>query len=202
MNENKTPADSPVKVKRKALYTALIAAGALLVAAAIVLTIVFTVPREPGVLDEPEGPTDQPGDDPDDGDDDSDDPGDEPGNAEVIFALPVQGATVGTAYTFWYNSTLNRYNLHTGVDFKAPAGTTVTAAYAGRVESITDTLLEGGRSLSTTATASRANMLRSMSLRICAWAAISSAEMCSAPYLPRRMRWATSTTRANTCTLK
>ena len=145
MNENKTPADSPVKVKRKALYTALIAAGALLVAAAIVLTIVFTVPREPGVLDEPEGPTDQPGDDPDDGDDDSDDPGDEPGNAEVIFALPVQGATVGTAYTFWYNSTLNRYNLHTGVDFKAPAGTTVTAAYAGRVEGITDTLLEGGK---------------------------------------------------------
>ena len=59
--------------------------------------------------------------------------------------MPVSGATLGTAYTFWYNSTLNRYNLHTGVDFKADAGTQVTAAYAGTVESITDTLLEGGK---------------------------------------------------------
>ena len=59
--------------------------------------------------------------------------------------MPVSDATVGTAYTFWYNSTLNRYNLHTGVDFKADAGTSVTAAYAGTVESITDTLLEGGK---------------------------------------------------------
>ena len=128
MNEHKTPADSPVKVRRRALYTALIAAGALLVAAAIVLTVFFTVPREPGVAD-----------------DDADGEPEEPGSTEVIFALPVQGATVGTGYTFWYNSTLDRYNLHTGVDFKAPAGTSVTAAYGGRVESITDTLLEGGK---------------------------------------------------------
>ena len=64
---------------------------------------------------------------------------------EVVFSLPVSGATVGTTYTFWYNSTLNRYNLHQGIDFKADAGTTVTAAYAGTVESISDTLLEGGK---------------------------------------------------------
>ncbi len=145
MNENKTPAESPVKIKRKTLYTALIAAGALLVAAAIVLTIFFTVPKEPGVLDEPSGPSENPGGQEPDDDPDEDDGDGEPGSAEVIFALPVQGGTVGTAYTFWYNSTLNRYNLHTGVDFKAPAGTSVTAAYAGRVESITDTLLEGGK---------------------------------------------------------
>ena len=64
---------------------------------------------------------------------------------EVVFSLPVSGATVGTTYTFWYNSTLNRYNLHQGIDFKADAGTQVTAAYAGTVESISDTLLEGGK---------------------------------------------------------
>ena len=141
MNEHKTPADSPVKVRRRALYTALIAAGALLVAAAIVLTVFFTVPREPGVADDPGGPVEE---DPS-GDDDADGEPQEPGSTEVIFALPVQGATVGTGYTFWYNSTLDRYNLHTGGDFKAPAGTSVTAAYGGRVESITDTLLEGGK---------------------------------------------------------
>ncbi len=140
MNENKTPATSPVKIKRKTLYTLLIAGGALLVAAAIVLIVAFTLPKEPGTLDEP-GPVEQPDDTPDDDDDEEE----QPGSAEVVFALPVQGATVGTAYTFWYNSTLNRYNLHTGVDFKAPAGTSVTAAYGGRVESITDTLLEGGK---------------------------------------------------------
>ena len=141
MNEHKTPADSPVKVRRRALYTALIAAGALLVAAAIVLTVFFTVPREPGVADDSGGPVEE---DPS-GDDDADGEPEEPGSTEVIFALPVQGATVGTGYTFWYNSTLNRYNLHTGVDFKADAGTAVTAAYAGTVESVTDTLLEGGK---------------------------------------------------------
>ena len=141
MNEHKTPADSPVKVRRRALYTALIAAGALLVAAAIVLTVFFTVPREPGVADDPGGPVEE---DPS-GDDDADGEPEEPGSTEVIFALPVQGATVGTGYTFWYNSTLDRYNLHTGVDFKAEAGTPVTAAYAGTVESVTQTLLEGGK---------------------------------------------------------
>ena len=128
MNENKTPAESPVKIKRKALYTALILA--------------FTLPKEPGTLDEP-GPVEQPDDTPDD--DDDEDEEEQPGSTAVVFALPVQGGTVGTAYTFWYNSTLDRYNLHTGVDFKAPAGTSVTAAYGGRIESITDTLLEGGK---------------------------------------------------------
>lgn len=142
MNENKTPAESPVKIKRKTLYTALIAGGALLVAAAIALILAFTLPKEPGTLDEP-GPVEQPDDTPDD--DDDEDEEEQPGSTAVVFALPVQGGTVGTAYTFWYNSTLDRYNLHTGVDFKAPAGTSVTAAYGGRIESITDTLLEGGK---------------------------------------------------------
>ena len=142
MNENKTPAESPVKIKRKALYTALIAGGALLVAAAIALILAFTLPKEPGTLDEPE-PVEQPDDTP--SDDDDEDEEEQPGSTAVVFALPVQGGTVGTAYTFWYNSTLDRYNLHTGVDFKAPAGTSVTAAYGGRIESITDTLLEGGK---------------------------------------------------------
>ena len=94
----------------------------------------------PTSIDDPNQPG---GEDPDDPDD-PDEP-DEPSDVEVVFSLPVADATVGTAYTFWYNSTLNRYNLHQGIDFKADAGTQVTAAYAGTVESISDTLLEGGK---------------------------------------------------------
>lgn len=147
MKENKKPEGaSPVKVKRRTLYTILIAACALVLAAAVTLTVVFVTRGADVSLDQPGDGDDGKDDGNDDGDDDQD-PGDDdtPGSSEVVFAMPVASATVGTTYTFWYNSTLNRYNLHTGIDFKAPAGTQVTAAYGGTVESITDTLLEGGK---------------------------------------------------------
>ena len=141
----KTEGASPVKVKRRTLYTILIAACALVLAAAVTLTVVFVVRGPDTSLEQPDDGKD---DDNDDGNDDDTDDGDDddtPGSTEVVFALPVAEATVGATYSFWYNSTLNRYGLHTGVDFKAPAGTQVTAAYGGTVESITDTLLEGGK---------------------------------------------------------
>ena len=143
MKEERNEEETPVKVRRKNLYYILLSACALVLAAAIVLIVVFATRgsepslEDPGTVEEPDGGNEEP-EDPDDGPD-------EPGSTEVIFSMPVSGATLGTAYTFWYNSTLNRYNLHTGVDFKADAGTQVTAAYAGTVESITDTLLEGGK---------------------------------------------------------
>ena len=134
-NQNTEP-ESTVKVKRKSIYYILIAACALVLAAAIALTVVFVTQDSGTTIDNPK--------DPDEGDNDEDED-DEPTDTEVVFALPVSGATVATTYTFWYNSTLNRYNLHTGIDFKADAGTSVTAAYDGTIESITDTLLEGGK---------------------------------------------------------
>ncbi len=146
MQENKQGESSPVKIKRRNLYYVLVSACALIVAAAIVLTVVFATQGMPG--DDPLDPGLNQPENPDDGeedpDDDADEP-DEPGSTEVVFSMPLTDGTVATTYTFWYNSTLNRYNLHQGVDFKADAGTQVTAAYAGTVESVTDTLLEGGK---------------------------------------------------------
>lgn len=141
MSENKQ-GETPVKSKRRSLYYILLSACALIVAAAITLTVVFF--PQPGESDLEN--TDPPVEQPDDNDDDEDkEEEEEPSSTEIVFSLPVSGATVATGYTFWYNSTLNRYNLHTGVDFKAEAGTPVTAAYAGTVESVTQTLLEGGK---------------------------------------------------------
>ena len=150
MKENQAN-ENEVKVKKKSWYYIVIAACALVLAAAIVLTVVFAVQDNSPAIETPggtDGGTDtQEPQDPagDDDDDDDDDVADEPGSTEIVFSMPVSGGTVGTMYTFWYNSTLNRYNLHDGIDFKADAGTSVAAAYAGTVESITDTLLEGGK---------------------------------------------------------
>ena len=141
---NETESASPVKVKRKSIYYILIAACALVLAAAIAVTVVFVTMDNSTTIEKPNPDDGKDQDDGKDPDDDPDEP-DEPSDVEVVFSLPVSGATVGTTYTFWYNSTLNRYNLHQGIDFKADAGTQVTAAYAGTVESISDTLLEGGK---------------------------------------------------------
>lgn len=145
MQEKKQGESSPVKIKRRNLYYVLVSACALIVAAAIVLTVVFVTQGSP--VDDPLDPGLEQPEDPDDGDDDEDGPDepDEPSDTEVVFSMPVSDGTVATTYTFWFNSTLNRYNLHQGVDFKADAGTQVTAAYEGKIESVTDTLLEGGK---------------------------------------------------------
>ena len=131
------------KAKRKhgRLYYITVAACALVLIAAIVLMAVFLSPaatsetlEEPDETEEPETPDDGEKEEPD-----------EDVDTEVVFSLPVANATVAQTYSFWYNSTLNRYCLHTGLDFAAEAGTEVTAAYAGTVESITEDILEGGK---------------------------------------------------------
>ena len=137
-----TETEGTVKVKRKSIYYIIIAACALVLAAAIALTVIF-VTMDNKTIDKPDDPSGT--EEPDDNEDPDDNEPDEPSDVEVVLSLPVQDATIGTTYTFWYNSTLNRYNLHQGIDFKADAGTEVTAAYAGTVESISDTLLEGGK---------------------------------------------------------
>ncbi|HIY77515.1 MAG TPA: M23 family metallopeptidase [Candidatus Borkfalkia excrementavium] len=132
MKEKKnTESGVPEKAKKRNLYFILLAACALVLVAAITFTVVM-VTRDSGTkIEAPDDP------------DDPDDP-DEPTDADPVFSMPVNDATVGTTFTFWYNSTLDRYNLHEGIDFKAEAGTNVAAAYAGTVKSISDTLLEGG----------------------------------------------------------
>lgn len=131
------------KAKRRhgRLYYITVAACALVLIAAIVLMAVFLSPaatsetlEEPDETEEPETPDDGEKEEPD-----------EDVDTEVVFSLPVANATVAQTYSFWYNSTLNRYCLHTGLDFAAEAGTEVTAAYAGTVESITEDILEGGK---------------------------------------------------------
>lgn len=131
------------KAKRRhgRLYYITVAACALVLIAAIVLMAVFLSPaatsetlEEPDETEEPETPDGGEEEEPD-----------EDVDTEVVFSLPVANATVAQTYSFWYNSTLNRYCLHTGLDFAAEAGTEVTAAYAGTVESITEDILEGGK---------------------------------------------------------
>ena len=131
------------KAKRRhgRLYYITVAACALVLIAAIVLMAVFLSPaatsealEEPDETEEPETPDDGEKEEPD-----------EDVDTEVVFSLPVANATVAQTYSFWYNSTLNRYCLHTGLDFAAEAGTEVAAAYAGTVESITEDILEGGK---------------------------------------------------------
>lgn len=131
------------KAKRRhgRLYYITVAACALVLIAAIVLMAVFLSPaatsetlEEPDETEEPETPDDGEEEEPD-----------KDVDTEVVFSLPVANATVAQTYSFWYNSTLNRYCLHTGLDFAAEAGTEVTAAYAGTVESITEDILEGGK---------------------------------------------------------
>ncbi len=136
--------DAPVKAKKKSLYYIIIAACALVLAAAITFTVVMVTQDSSVSLEKPEDPDDGKVPEAPDGDDDDDDVDDEPTSGEMVFSLPVENGTVATTFSFWYNQTLNRYNLHQGIDFQAEAGTNVTAAYDGTVSSITDTLLEGG----------------------------------------------------------
>ena len=136
--------DAPVKAKKKSLYYIIIAACALVLAAAITFTVVMVTQDSSVSLEKPEDPDDGKVPETPDGDDDDDDVDDEPTSGEMVFSLPVENGTVATTFSFWYNQTLNRYNLHQGIDFQAEAGTNVTAAYDGTVSSITDTLLEGG----------------------------------------------------------
>lgn len=136
--------DAPVKAKKKSLYYIIIAACALVLAAAITFTVVMVTQGSSVSLEKPEDPDDGKVPETPDGDDDDDDDDDEPTSGEMVFSLPVENGTVATTFSFWYNQTLNRYNLHQGIDFQAEAGTNVTAAYDGTVSSITDTLLEGG----------------------------------------------------------
>lgn len=119
MKEKKT---TDAAVKKRNLYFIIIAVCVLLLAAVTVFTVLIATDRPGTSIDNPGGNGgEEPGPGPD-----------EPTDTEIVFSMPVANATVKTTYSFWYNSTLNKYCLHTGIDFAAEAGTKVCAAYGGK----------------------------------------------------------------------
>ena len=71
----------------------------------------------------------------------------EPTNADIVtFASPVVNATVLKGFSdteLQYNSVLNVWELHRGVDFSADVGTDVLAVYDGTVTKVTTNILDG-----------------------------------------------------------
>ncbi len=62
----------------------------------------------------------------------------------VTFIMPVNG-TISKDYSEVpvFNSTLNRYSAHSGIDFSAEAGTEVFAVYKGTVSDVTNSITKG-----------------------------------------------------------
>ena len=122
---NETQTDLTIR-KKKLLYSLIAGVGALLLIAAIVLTVVFATRGEPTVETPPV--TEQPG-----GDEDKDDEDDKPtGGEEVRFVLPSSGAP--TLYCeVYYNETLNKIYRHNAVDFAAKEGEEVACIAEGTV---------------------------------------------------------------------
>ena len=63
----------------------------------------------------------------------------------IEFIMPVLSPTSIGEYgeTMVYNSTLNRYTAHLGMDYYAPEGSEVYAVYDGKVLSVESTFLQG-----------------------------------------------------------
>lgn len=64
---------------------------------------------------------------------------------KITFAMPVANAELGQGYDFWQNTTLDKYELHTGIDFKVAAGSQVKAVLAGTVLEASVDISTGGR---------------------------------------------------------
>ncbi len=65
-------------------------------------------------------------------------------NTPQGMVMPLEAASLGNDYGFYYNKTLNSYYEHAGVDFVAAEGTEIYAVEDGIVESIyKDDLLSG-----------------------------------------------------------
>lgn len=144
--------DQEKKPKNKKLLTYyLILAACILAIAAITIGVIFAVRanQTPDLTIDASGDT-QSSVSTDSGDtassgqadvsgDDEGDAGDvQDTSTATVFTMPVASTASATnCYGFYYNSTLDRYYLHTGIDFSAEAGTAVYAAIDGTVESIT-----------------------------------------------------------------
>lgn len=152
----------PKNTKNKKLLTYYLILGAcilVIAAIAVAVTLSITLGGNDMTLDDGNDQTidgDDDKDDEDDGDDDDDDVEDTTG--DMTFIMPVEEVNAINSYGFYHNTTLDKYYLHTGIDFGGEAGSDVFAALDGTVESITtDPLLMG-----TTITLSHENGLKTV----------------------------------------
>ena len=145
------------KPKNKKLLTYYLILGAcilVIAAVAIAVTLSLTLGKDGMTIDGGNDPTidgdnddDTPDDDTptggDNDDDDDDDDADDTGT-ENTFLMPVTEVNAINSYGFYHNTTLDKYYLHTGIDFAGNAGDEVYATLGGTVESIvTDPILTG-----------------------------------------------------------
>lgn len=150
--------DQEKKTKNKKLLTYYLILGAcilVLAAIAVAVTLSITLNKDEVIDDGNDQVIDDGGnDDDDDGkDDDSTDT-----SGDTAFGMPVETVNALNSYGFYHNTTLDKYYLHTGIDFAGTAGDEVYAALDGTVESIvTDPLLMG-----TTVTLAHENGLKTV----------------------------------------
>lgn len=149
--------DQEQKPKNKKLLTYYLILGAcilIIAAIAVAVTLSVTLGGDDMVLDDPDQSVDGDDDDNTDGDGDDDDVEDTTG--DTTFLMPVEEVNAVNSYGFYHNTTLDKYYLHTGIDFAGDVGDEVYAALDGTVESITsDPVLMG-----TTITLSHENGLK------------------------------------------
>ncbi len=122
--------------KRKPLYYAILAVSALLLTAAIVLTVYFVTgggneiadvgPSSPAQPTDPTGPVEP---------SNPSEP-DQPSGGDAFFCNPVSDLTVSNGFGFYQNVTLNWFYDHEGVDVSAAEGTSVAAMAKGTVLSV------------------------------------------------------------------
>ena len=147
--------DQEQKPKNKKLLTYYLILGAcilIIAAIAVAVTLSVTLGGDDMVLDDPDQSVD--GDTDDDNTDDDDDVEDTTGDTTFFFFFYEVNAV--NSYGFYHNTTLDKYYLHTGIDFAGDVGDEVYAALDGTVESITsDPVLMG-----TTITLSHENGLK------------------------------------------
>ena len=121
---NETQTDLTIR-KKKLLYSLIAGVGALLLIAAIVLTVLFAARGEPTIETPPV--TEQPG-----GEDDGKEDDKPTGGEEAAFVLPSSGTP--TLYgEVYYNETLNKIYRHNAVDFAAKEGEEVACIAEGTV---------------------------------------------------------------------
>ncbi len=147
MNEH----EQKPKNKRLLTYYLILGACILIIAAvAVAVTLSLTLGGNDMTIDDDpdqtvDGDDDNDDETPDDGDDDGDDDddADDTGN-ETTFLMPVTEVDAINSYGFYHNTTLDKYYLHTGIDFAGEAGDEVYAVLDGTVESIvSDPILTG-----------------------------------------------------------
>lgn len=132
------------KNRKKILVSYLILGACLAVIAAVTITLIFTVGKpKKNVIDKPDnsqtgGDNTKPDDTKNPGEVQKPDDENKPVASDNKWGLPLATANVAvaTSYEFAYDSTLDRYCVHTGVDFSAKAGDNVCAVLAGQVVEI------------------------------------------------------------------